>query len=207
MPAAHHTPSPTSSFVLKLLSFPFFFILPTSMAPIAKYTGIAVEFKSSQLLQALAAVLVTGTVIWRVAAYVSRRRNGSMEETANVPEKTVLTPSLQRKDSATIQDHETDHNNHLSSLKQEILQHTEKPIYPWVAPPQKLPGPYDPMYFPLPAPTMRMESFNPPPGIEGRHAISYTRLAGTEPTAAKLYGTMTTSTKGWRRTHWNVTGG
>jgi hypothetical protein len=170
------------------------------------------NFKYDQLALAFVVILAIVTIIRVVAVYLAQRKSRTLEVKPDISEKPTSRPSLDREDSAVCQKYwEFDHNDRLNSLKQEILQHTEKPIYPWVSPPQALPGPYDPMYFPLPAPTIRkMPLVSSPAKREGRHSTSYTRLVpdcGTPPRAAVLYGTMTTSTNGWRRTHWNVTGG
>ncbi|KAF1352929.1 hypothetical protein EJ07DRAFT_183110 [Lizonia empirigonia] len=133
--------------------------------------------------------------------------------TAKAPEKPIGRTALERQDSAACcQKHwESDHKEHLDSLQQEILQHTEEPIHPWILPPERLPGPYDPMYYPLPPPTIRPTSTDSSPAKpETRNSAPYTRLVpttGSPPNERTLHGTMTTSTKGWRRTHWNVTGG
>ncbi|KAF9700201.1 hypothetical protein EKO04_001742 [Ascochyta lentis] len=219
MPAAHDIISPASSLVLKLLSVPVFFVLPTTMAPLSGFNklhrakNLLSNFENGQFIEVSLVVLAAAAVIWLAVGYVSRRKSRTIEAAAELPEKLLDKPSLERQDSAMCcQKHwEIDHNNRLNSLKQEILQHTEKPVHPWVLPPQQLPGPYDPMYYPLPPPTIRPMSTGPPKAkSEGRHSTSYTRLVpttGTPSNGLNLYGTMTTSTKGWRRTHWNVTGG
>ncbi|KAF2627267.1 hypothetical protein BU25DRAFT_421718 [Macroventuria anomochaeta] len=218
MPAAHDIISPASSIVLRLLSLPIFSVLPTAMPPLSDYKKLhyAGQFvsssKYSRLLQVFLVVLTTVTIAWIVVAYVSQRKSRTVDASGDVPEKPVTRRLLERQDSAICQKQwGFDHNNHLNSLKQEILQHTERPVHPWILPPQALPGPYDPMYYPLPAPSFRCKSSSSlPANVEGTHSTSYTRLvpkSGTPPGEAVLYGTMTTSTNGWRRTHWNVTGG
>ncbi|KAF3042897.1 hypothetical protein E8E12_005134 [Didymella heteroderae] len=168
--------------------------------------------KHSRLLQIFLIVFVTATIAWIVLTYVSQRQSRDVDTSADVSEKHTTKPLLERQDSATCQNQwEHDHKNYLNSLKQEILEHTEKPIFPWVSPPQVLPGPYDPMYYPLPAPSFRCKtSGSLAANVEGRHSASYTHhvpKSGTPLGEAVLYGTMTTSTNGWRRSHWNVTGG
>ncbi|KAH7113856.1 hypothetical protein B0J11DRAFT_141889 [Dendryphion nanum] len=97
---------------------------------------------------------------------------------------------------------------------------TFQPIYPWVLPPQPLPGPYD-----LPLPTLRRHSpadadkspsspdSNPKtPEVEEEeaHILPYTRHISTTtfPPRSWVYsGTVTTSTSGWRRNQWVVSGG
>lgn len=218
MSAAHHTTSPTRSLVLRLLSLPIFFVLPTTMPPLSDYKKFqhAGQFvsnsKQSRPIQILLVVLATATIAWIVVTYVSQRQSRTVDTDVDVPKKSITKPSLQRQDSAMCQNQwEIDHKNYLNSLKQEILEHTEKPIFPWMSPPQALPGPYDPMYYPLPAPSSRCTSSGSlAANVEGRHSTSYTRPVPKSSTPlgeAVLYGTMTTSTNGWRRSHWNVTGG
>ncbi|KAF3048580.1 hypothetical protein E8E11_006926 [Didymella keratinophila] len=168
--------------------------------------------KHSRLLQISLVVLATIMIAWIVLTCVSQRQRRDIDASANTSEKPITKPLLERQDSATCQNQwEHDHKNYLNSLKQEILEHTEKPIFPWVSPPQALPGPYDPIYYPLPAPSLRCKaSGSLAANVEGRHSASYTRhvpKSGIPLGEAVLYGTMTTSTNGWRRSHWNVTGG
>ncbi|KAJ4984376.1 hypothetical protein SVAN01_10149 [Stagonosporopsis vannaccii] len=218
MPAARDIVSPTRSIVLRLLSLPIFFVLPTTMPPLLSFgtfwhaEQLVSNSKQSRKLWIIVVVLITATITWTVIAYILQRK--SQSHSANIVglEKPAPQRTLERHDSAISQNQtETDHNIYLSSLQQEILSQTEKPIYPWVLPPQALPGPYDPMYYPLPAPSIRYKTVSSSPAsIEGRHSISYTRFvpkAGTPFGEAVLYGTMTKSTNGWRRSHWNVTGG
>ncbi|KAI4950600.1 hypothetical protein J4E91_004485, partial [Alternaria rosae] len=48
-------------------------------------------------------------------------------------------------------------NQYLQSLQKETLQPVLSPIYPWISPPQNLPGPYDAPYYPVPLPTIKTE--------------------------------------------------
>ncbi|KAG9191245.1 hypothetical protein G6011_09333 [Alternaria panax] len=115
-------------------------------------------------------------------------------------------------------------NQYLQSLQQETLRPILSPIYPWMSPPQVLPGPYDAPYFPVPLPTVKSEkSFqakdlsqtiktepildNVPEELE---TIFYTRRVSTPSIPdqkSHLEGTATVSNKGWRRTQWTVTAG
>lgn len=83
-----------------------------------------------------------------------------------------------------------------------------KPIYPWTSPPQALPGPYDPRLYPLP--TIRRHSYDPPVVVlEQNETMSYTRRVSTNSIPnmqTTLHGTVTTSTKGWRRNQWAISG-
>jgi hypothetical protein len=222
MSAALDIISPTRSIVLGLISLPIFFILPTIMPPLfgsrrlQLATQSIIEPNQSRSFGLFLVVLVTAGITWMVIAYISRkkslrRKSRIINTNVDIPEKPTPNRSLQRQDSGVCHDHwECDHNNYLNSLKQEILQQTEKPIHPWISPPQALPGPYDPMYYPLPAPSFRQKlSPSLPPNVEGRNSTPFTRLVprlDSPRCEAVLYGTMTTSTNGWRRSHWNVTG-
>lgn len=218
MSAAQDTVSPTRSNVLRLLRLPIFFVLPTAMPPLLdswllQHAGHFVSTSTqSRFLQIVAVVLVTASITWAVVAYISQRKSRTSDSNIDTLEESITKRTLERHDSGTYQDQwGIDHSTYLRSLQQEIQQKTEKPIYPWISPPQALPGPYDPMYYPLPAPSVRPKPLHSAPtGVEGRYSTSHTRLvprAGTSFGEAVLYGTMTTSTKGWRRSHWNVTGG
>ena len=222
MSAAHDTISPTRSIILGLISLPVFFILPIAMPPLFSSRKLQLATQSitepcqRQPFGVLLVVLVAAGITWIVIAYVARRKSSqrksrNINTSVDIPEKPPSNRTLQRQDSGVCHDHwECDHNNYLNSLKQEILQHTEKPIHPWVSPPQALPGPYDPMYYPLPAPSFRQKlSPSLPSNVEGRNSTPFTRFVpklDSPRCEAVLYGTMTTSTNGWRRSHWNVTG-
>lgn len=88
-----------------------------------------------------------------------------------------------------------------------------KPVYPWISPPQPLPGPYDPRVYPLP--TIRRHSY-PNPSPENpmeTNTISYTRRVSTNSVPnheSTLRGSITVSsngTSGWRRNQWVVSAG
>ena len=218
MPAANYILTAASSTVLEFLSVPIFFVVPTTMPPLSVFENLKhakysmSNLKYGQLLDISLAVLLTVTVVWFAVTCVLQRKSRVVAAVVEDPEKHVTKHLLKRHDSAMHQQHwENDHNDHLNSLKQEILQHTEKPIHPWILPPQALPGPYDPMYYPLPAPTIRYKPSVPSAAnLEGRHSTSYTHIVPSTcapQNEAILYGTLTTSTNGWRRAHWNVTGG
>lgn len=115
-------------------------------------------------------------------------------------------------------------NQYLQSLQQETLQPILSPIYPWISPPQNLPGPYDAPYYPVPLPTIKTEeslqdrnqstTIKTEPHSEDvpeeLSTISYTRRVSPNSMPDQeslLEGTVTVSTKGWRRTQWTVTAG
>jgi hypothetical protein len=130
-----------------------------------------------------------------------------------VGDSTPLRPSLDKES-----------NQYLQSLQKETLRPSLLPIYPWIAPPQTLPGPYDAPYYPLPSPTIKPEksidSQTKLPNVkleetsddmpEEHESISYTRRVSTSSIPdheSLLEGSITISTKGWRRTQWTVTAG
>jgi hypothetical protein len=115
-------------------------------------------------------------------------------------------------------------NQYLQSLQQETREPTLSPIYPWISPPQVLPGPYDAPYYPPPLPTIKTEESlqveNQSSNIkteattedvpEELETISYTRRISASSIPdhdSLLEGTVTVSSKGWRRTQWSVTAG
>ncbi|KAF2678525.1 hypothetical protein K458DRAFT_316821 [Lentithecium fluviatile CBS 122367] len=124
--------------------------------------------------------------------------------TASIP-----TIQVKEKDIGTCQAPlEKDLRQHAIQERKDQLRPTFKPIYPWTSPPQPLPGPYDPRLYPLP--TIRRHSYDPSVVAQEQDAtISYERRVSTNsiPTQqAKLHGTVTTSTDGWRRNQWVISG-
>jgi hypothetical protein len=143
-----------------------------------------------------------------------------------------LVTDLKKKSNSEAQRYDKPHqsslelhqNEYLESLKQETLEPSLLPIYPWLAPPQRLPGPYDAPYYPLPLPTIAVEktfgdetqskniklestSDNRPEELE---TIVYSRRLPTPNNRESDYlreGVVTVSTKGWRRTQWTVNAG
>jgi hypothetical protein len=146
----------------------------------------------------------------RIATDVEKEKIPTMNGGRN---KVSLRPSLDQEP-----------NQYLQSLKRETIYSSLIPIYPWIAPPQPLPGPYDAPYYPLPLPTIKSEeSFDVkpnPPDVklediaddipEELESISYTRRFSTNSTPdheSLLEGSVTISTNGWKRTQWTVTAG
>lgn len=120
-----------------------------------------------------------------------------------------LREDVQEKDSTSKAPLEKDSKEHQHPESKDQEPSTFKPVYPWVSPPQPLPGPYDPRLYPLP--TIRRHSYDPSTIIsEENKAISYSRRVSTNSIPARhstLQGTVTTSSKGWRRNQWVVGGG
>ncbi|EMD87840.1 hypothetical protein COCC4DRAFT_173033 [Bipolaris maydis ATCC 48331] len=125
----------------------------------------------------------------------------------------------QRHDTAHQSSLEPNQNEYLESLKQETLEPSRSPIYPWIAPPQSLPGPYDAPYFPVPLPTIAvaetteegMKTEAPrdkrPEELE---TILYSRRIPTNISPENdtiREGVVTVSTRGWRRNQWTINAG
>lgn len=85
-----------------------------------------------------------------------------------------------------------------------------RPIYPWLAPPQPLPVPFDPNMFPSPTIRRHSQADTPPEASTEENLTSYTRRISTNsiPTRQSnvIQGTVTKSKKGWRRNQWVITG-
>lgn len=83
-----------------------------------------------------------------------------------------------------------------------------EPMYPWMSPPQPLPGPYDPRLYPLP--TIRRHSYDPSTQEPNDDAAAcYTRrvsLNNLSDGKGTLRGTVTVSSRGWRRGQWIISG-
>lgn len=102
-----------------------------------------------------------------------------------------------------------DPNHRLHALRQELEQPAFKPVWPWIAPPTPLPGPYDAPYYPLPgvqSPPLnqtveKSDDFSTSPYIR---RISSSSSPNQE---ATLHGITTVSSQGWRRTQWTVATG
>jgi hypothetical protein len=100
-------------------------------------------------------------------------------------------------------------NQRLQAIQQELSSPALKPIYPWIAPPTPLPGPYDAPYYPLPSIRRHSDvpSCDPP---ETHQTIPYTRRVSASNVPSEhpvLRGTVTVSNHGWRRTQWTVATG
>jgi hypothetical protein len=146
-------------------------------------------------------------------ALLSSTNSGKDSE---VSQEKVSDPQQQKDDVPSRQSSEEEQNHYLQSLKEETLNPALIPIYPWIAPPRSLPGPYDAPYYPVPLPTLRRhtdeapatkseespsikteeESNTPPEELE---MISYTRHATpNHPTTLETF--ITISPNRWRRT-------
>ena len=150
----------------------------------------------------LALVVITGLRI-AMSYYPPRKRRMSsptaakevLDEKASNPYQGGIEKDLRQSASLKIQDQQTP---------------AYKPIYPWTSPPHPLPGPYDPHLYPLP--TLRRLSYDSStedtgPGkstdIHYNRRISMDSVSNQQST---LRGTITISSKGWRRNQWTISG-
>jgi hypothetical protein len=88
-----------------------------------------------------------------------------------------------------------------------------KPIYPWIAPPKPLPGPYDPRLFPpLPNPTVRRHS-HPDVNVDDTETlvVSYVKRVSIQDVEGEkvMVGKVAKveAENGWRRNQWTVEAG
>ncbi|KAF2873609.1 hypothetical protein BDV95DRAFT_348511 [Massariosphaeria phaeospora] len=169
--------------------------LPTGLVRTSPSTSNAY----SPLSQIVLLVLVLGTAVrWAVFCFFrSKRRRGTQFE--QLKERN---PGLCQIPREKIDPCRPPRCNHQ-------LPPTFRPIYPWIGPPQPLPGPYDPSLYPLP--TLRRHSCCPPAANPSENStVPYTRRVSTNSMPGHpsiLHGTVTTSSNGWRRKQWVVTGG
>jgi hypothetical protein len=125
------------------------------------------------------------------------------DQTATKRKDSVSTPTIKKEDARPSQPE--DPNHRLQALQQELSSPALKPVYPWIAPPTPLPGPYDAPYYP--PPSIRRHSESPscdPP--ETQQITTYTRRVSANQDSI-LHGSTTVSNHGWRRTQWTVATG
>ncbi|XP_014555968.1 hypothetical protein COCVIDRAFT_101128 [Bipolaris victoriae FI3] len=133
--------------------------------------------------------------------------------------KENIDPEAQSHDTTHQSSLEQNQNEYLESLKQETLEPSRSPIYPWIAPPQSLPGPYDAPYFPVPLPTIAVaevikEGMKTEAPTDKRpeelETILYSRRIPTNISPENdtiREGVVTISTRGWRRSQWTINAG
>jgi hypothetical protein len=179
-----------------------------SMAPHRRSTSPSyleswtASFFHTYLSKILLLVLVLATAVRLFLVLSSRRRRimASLGAEKETPANTGKASS-RRVDSVQ----SADPNQHLHALKEELSQLSLKPIYPWIAPPTPLPGPYDAPYYPMP--TLRKHSDPSTEEPEEIATATYTRRVSTNitpATNATLNGSLTVSNHGWRRSQWTV---
>jgi hypothetical protein len=162
----------------------------------------------------------------RIDSYQEEVLHASNEKTEVLSDKSEKRSTSEGRSESYIRLPSLDQepNQYLQSLQQETLRPNLSPIYPWMSPPQMLPGPYDAPYFPVPLPTVRSEESSQvkdqSPTIKTKstlddvpeevETISYSRRVSANSIPdhdSLLEGTVTVSNKGWRRTQWTVTAG
>lgn len=174
-------------------------LLPSVPAGQYRISSTAHGYGYSQLCKIFLLILVAATGIRLAIIKFTARRQSASVSTRNLQETDIKTdPARVGRDS----------RQHGVLDRKDQQQPTFEPIYPWIAPPQALPGPYDPRLYPLP--TIRRHSYDPSaPAPEQDTTISYSRRVSTNDIPshqARLHGSVTTSTKGWRRNQWVVAG-
>jgi hypothetical protein len=175
----------------------------------SRMSNSATSNSYTQLPKIFMLVLVVATGIRLIVLYCTWQMRERRDSFQPIPEKKDATSCEsdreEKKSSTSCQApaETSTHNDHLRS--QVESEHAFTPLYPWISPPQQLPGPYDSQYYPLP--TIRRHSYDPSqeksPGLQD-HSRSYSRRVSTN---SVLYGKVTASsngTTGWRRNQWVV---
>jgi hypothetical protein len=174
-------------------------LLPSVPAGQYRISSTSYGFGYSQLCKVFLFVLVAATGIRLAVVRLTTRRSFASASTILAQEKEIK--SYQARS-------EKDPRQYGTSQRKDQQQPTSKPIYPWLSPPQALPGPYDPRLYPLP--TIRRHSYDPSVHVpEQLSTISYSRRVSTMDLPNQhsiLHGSVITSTKGWRRNQWVVSG-
>ncbi|KAF1971046.1 hypothetical protein BU23DRAFT_199028 [Bimuria novae-zelandiae CBS 107.79] len=144
----------------------------------------------------LAMVVVTGLRLAIIKHLSRKRRSSAPGPTIHAPEKVPISR----------QGASEKHLRHAPLFGGQAEPYTT--LYPWILPPQPLPGPYDPRLYPLP--TLRRHSYDPSTNVSTeRSEIAYIRRVSLNsiPTQqSTIRGTVTTSSKGWRRNQWIISG-
>ncbi|KAF2705918.1 hypothetical protein K504DRAFT_448350 [Pleomassaria siparia CBS 279.74] len=212
--ASHQTPTYAEPIVQKLIDrVPLLYLplMPPSSIP-AGHSRISHSINpngyDAQLPKILLLGLVFVTGVRLTVLYCTRRKRRTEASSPTAP-------ASEEKDSTSCQaPPEKDMRRQDSCLRSnDQPASTFTPLYPWISPPQPLPGPYHPHFYPLPAPTIRLHSHDPShvlfPETEA-HMTSYTRRVSTYSIPAPnstFHGTVTTVRDGPRRNMWTVTGG
>lgn len=173
--------------------------VPAGQSRVSSSTSTSSAYGYAQLSKLLLLVLLVATGIrLAIINFLTRRRRTVAHLPALIQEKD---PKLcQAPSEKDLRQH-----RHVQSNDQPPAF---QPVYPWTSPPQPLPGPYDARLYPLP--TIRRHSYDPSVVVPAANStISYTRRVSTNsiPThTSTIHGTVTTSTKGWRRNQWVISG-
>jgi hypothetical protein len=136
----------------------------------------------------------------------SRRKRRMSSPTASLEQESKSRKSSPDRANSYLSD---DPNIPLDAIKEELSQLSPKPVYPWIAPPTPLPGPYDAPYYPLPT-IRRLSQDSANELSEEIRSISYTRrisASNVPEQESTINATTTISNHGWRRTQWTVSSG
>lgn len=163
------------------------------------------DFSIISGISLLALVLVAG-IRWAILKYTSTKRR--------IPSKSHSNLSSQEKASGPCQPlpMQLPERKKGQRCNSDVQKNTEvqgyKSLYPWIGPPEPLPGPYDPRLYPLP--TLRRHSYDLAAKSTTEDAsISYTRRVSLNQDfnqSKTVHGMITTSHKGWRRNQWVISG-
>lgn len=184
------------------------FMAPHSIAQgLSKIEGWTSSSDSGNFFRILLLVSIVATAI-KSYAVLSLRRRRRLDHQKLVQEKEADSsqPTIEKSTRSSQPDvpHE-----HLHALRQELSQPDLIPVFPWIAPPAPLPGPYDAPYYPLPS--FRRDSHESSDlSAEKTRIVLYTRRISADSNPAQestLRGTITVSNHGWRRTQWTVATG
>lgn len=171
-----------------------------SVSPPTIFTSSSHQSLASQLYILLLACLLLLGACWKLR----RRLLGNM----NIPDR-----SIEKKPSKSLSPVDSGCG---SSPEKETPPLESPPIslgQIWVAPPNPLPGPYDPRLFPsLPCPTIKRHSVSEPAKENGEIiTATYIRKVSAQADEGEktLYGYVSRGglEQGWRRTQWTVGAG
>ncbi|KAF2659629.1 hypothetical protein K491DRAFT_150445 [Lophiostoma macrostomum CBS 122681] len=214
----HYTISYAQQIILK--SRDPVFLVVSFMPPLSIPTGssrisrISTSSDGVSLLSSIFLLALVAAVCLRIAIVYSirkKRRTETLHRHSDSEKSSIACQDFYGKDPRQCQYPEKQNQQRRSDSQfGNCTSPTFKPIYPWIAPPTPLPGPYDPQVYPLP--TIRRHSYaDPSKGLPLEHeTISYTRRVSTNSIPhrqASIQGMVTTSSHGWRRNQWVVSGG
>ncbi|KAF1957812.1 hypothetical protein CC80DRAFT_34095 [Byssothecium circinans] len=168
---------------------------------LASATGNGFGYVQLSRLFILILLVVTGLRLAIAKLVTKKRRALPAYQPPHSPEKDTASSSCQARSEEYLRQHR-------QSPSKDQRPPFIKPIYPWISLPQPLPGPYDPRLFP--PPTIRRHSYDPSTMTQNQNeTVTYVRRVSTDTipmSTAMLRGTVTTSTNGWRRNQWVVSG-
>jgi len=157
----------------------------------------------AQLPKIFLLVLVAAAGLRFLVQCYTQRKRRTTAPCSQVPEEKGSTP-CQAAPEADLRPY------HLSQSRDQVAP-AFTPIYPWISPPQPLPGPYDPRFFPLPTIRRHSHDVSPEPSPEVEtHTASYTRRVSTNSMPVRqstLHGAVSITNNRTRRNQWVVTGG